>query len=193
MGTTRQKIARAIKEAWFGRDRVRDEEGLSLWTVLGGLLLSALITAFFVIPNLLGARTATQDAAPQHNLQAAIPAAKVLYGTSNSSYSTVSGTALNGAEPTLQFSGTTASTGPHHINFAASTGGQGIIMEAQATKSGPCYYIADVDSATSSLVSGNIKGAGTWYAASTGACTAVASPATASVATNWQTNGFPAP
>lgn len=185
--TTRQKIARAIKEAWFGRDRVRDEEGLSLWTVLGGLLLSALITAFFVIPNLLGARSATLDAAPQHNLQAAIPAAKVLYGTNNSTYTGVTASALSTAEPTLKFvTGTTASTGPHHINYAVGTN---TIIMAAASSTGNCYYVADSESGASATNVG-ITGAGTWYNANipaSGGCLASAAPTS-----GWQTNGFPA-
>jgi hypothetical protein len=230
--TTRQKIARAIKEAWFGVDRVRDEDGLSLWTVLGGLLLSALVTAMFVIPNLLGARTATENAAPQHNLQAALPAAKVLYGTNSSSYTNITSADLDAAEPTLKFNATAPSSGPHHISFATSLsgGGGGMMMYsyetpgsypppssgggvslpsyelmmamrlpppppspptntlvmAAASSTGNCYYVADVEGATSTF--SGVPGSGTWYASAAspgGGCVA------SSPATNWQQNGFP--
>jgi hypothetical protein len=187
--TKRHRIARAIKEAWFGPDRVRDEEGLSLWTVLGGLLLSALVTALFVIPNLLGARAATQDAAPQHNLQAAMPAAKVLYGTNNSSYTNVTAAQLSAAEPTLTFVSGTASTGPHHISFAAGSGGNSLVMAA-ASSTGACDYIIDVETASAGAVTTDgLPGAGTYYNAvksTTGGCLASSAPAT-----KWQENGFP--
>jgi hypothetical protein len=190
--TTRQKIARAIKEAWFGRDRVRDEEGLSLWTVLGGLLLSALITAFFVIPNLLGARSATENAAPQHNLQAAIPAAKVLYGTNNGTYTGVTNSALSAAEPTLTFVATgTGSTGPHHVAYAISTGGNAITMAA-ASATGNCYYVMDVELATASVVTADsLSGAGTFYNAVKNPGSGCHAATVSTSAAGWQKNGFP--
>lgn len=207
MITTRQKIARAIKEAWFGRDRVRDEDGLSLWTVLGGLLLSALVTSLFIIPNLLGARSSTQNAAPQHNLQAAITAAKTQFSTSGN-YSGTTASSLSAAEPTLTFVAG-ASTGPKTIGFTLGAGTNGniqsITMAAQSP-TGNCYYALDVESASSAATTTDSQGsqptssggtaavpitAGDWYndnkGASGSSCTSATPPAT-----GWSNSGFPA-
>lgn len=93
---------------------------------------------------------------------------------------------MSAAEPTLTFATATASTGAKNIDFAVTSNS---IVMAAASSTGNCYYIADVETANSSLVTGKITGAGTWYAAAaspvTGGCLASAPAA------NWQTNGFP--
>ena len=123
----------------------KDERGLSLWTVLGGLLLSALVTAFFVIPNLLGARNSTLNAAAEHNLEAALTAAKT-YFAQGDTYNGITPAILQADEPTLSFvSNTTASTGPKDISILAVNGGTGLIMAAASTGNGGCYFVFDVE------------------------------------------------
>ena len=167
-----RRILRATRDV-FTRG---DERGLSLWTVLGGLLLSALVTAFFVIPNLLGARNSTLNAAAEHNLEAALTAGKT-YFAQGDTYAGLSPAALQADEPTLTFvGGTTASTSPKDISAGASP--TSLIMAAKSTGTGGCYFVWDNEFGS---------GAGTYYANSPSGTCDVSSRPTNLV---WSPNGW---
>ena len=171
------RFLRATRDVLTRRTEARrkDEKGLSLWTVLGGLLLSALVTAFFVIPNLLGARNATLNAAAEHNLEAALTAGKT-YFAQGDTYTGLTTAILQADEPTLTFVGVgTASTGPKVIsagfNYAE------LVMSAQSTGNGGCYFVKDLEFG---------QYAGDWYANTTsGTCDAGSAPTT-----GWSPNGW---
>ena len=173
------RFLRATRDVLTRRTEARrkDEKGLSLWTVLGGLLLSALVTAFFVIPNLLGARNSTLNAAAEHNLEAALTAGKT-YFAQGDTYAGLSPAALQADEPTLTFvSGATASTGPKNISIEA-VGPAQLVMAAASTGNGGCYFVWDDETGPN---------AGTYYANSTSGTCDVGSRPTNLV---WSTNGW---
>jgi hypothetical protein len=182
---------RTVKEAWFGRDRVRGEEGLSLWSVLGGLLLAALIAVIFVIPSLLGAHGFALNGTARDNLDTAYPAVKVLYGINNNSFVPITASQLARAEPTLAFAAGTAApatntkpatigyaagdtTGRHRDSHQHDTTGQSLVLAAQSA-TGNCYWLLTIENSTSKATSrftlaptqsaGAVYvGAGTFYA-----------------------------
>jgi len=164
----------------FGR--VRDEEGLSLWTVLGGLLLSSLLVSLFIIPSLLGARTAALNGAAEHNLQAGLTDVKT-YFTGDNTYAGITAPGMNAADPQLTFT-TGSSTGPKNISIAASASGSSIEMAAKSA-TGACFYISDVE-----RLSTNHSTSGDFYAAvsSPASCSASSAPTSGLVR-----NGFPLP
>ena len=188
------RILRATRDVLTRRTeagRKKDEKGLSLWTVLGGLLLSALVTAFFVIPNLLGARNSTLNAAAEHNLAAALTAGKT-YFAQGDTYNGITPAALQADEPTLTFaSSTTVSTGPKAISIGSGgTSGNGwsLVMAAKSTGTGGCYFVADVENTGSSMISSanGIPTPGDYYNNSTsGTCDAASAPTA-----GWVASGF---
>ena len=123
----------------------RDEVGLSLWVILVGMLVSALVTALFIIPNLLGARVAAENGAAEHNLQVGLVAAKTFFSQSES-FSGMAPGGMDATEPTLAFT-TGPSVGPKSISFDASTDGNVVTMAA-LSYTGDCYYVLDVERIT---------------------------------------------
>jgi hypothetical protein len=176
------RLGRAIKEVWFGRSRVRDEEGLSIWTVLGGILLSSFLVSLFIIPNLLGARTAAQNGAAEHNLQAGLTDVKT-YFTGDNSYIGITAPGMDVVDPILTFT-TGSSTGPKNVSIARSASGSSIEMAAKSA-TGACFYISDVE-----RLSTNHSASGDFYAAvsSPASCSASSAPTSGLVR-----NGFPLP
>jgi hypothetical protein len=172
-----RRLGRAIKEVWFGRSRVRDEEGLSIWIVLGGLLLSALLVSLFIIPNLLGARAAALNGAAEHNLQASLTSVKTYFDTNGSSFANISSAAMAAIEPTLTFTTTSQSSGPKNISIATNSGlGPGFVGISALSSTGACFIIWDVETQYpggrspgvyyNSLPPGMHYGCDVWYSAS---------------------------
>jgi hypothetical protein len=163
---------------------INDEEGTSIGVVLAGVFLAAVITAFFVIPNLLGARVAAENGAAAHNLQVGLVAFKTFFSRQDN-FSFISPSAMDGYEPSLSFT-TGASTGPKSVSFAVSTTGNSIDSAALSV-TGNCYYILDVERIT---VSHPVSGDFYSYAVQPSTCVANAAGTSGSTSSNGGGTGY---
>lgn len=144
-----------------------DEEGTSIWLVLAGVFLAAVITALFVIPNLLGARAAAENGAAAHNLQVGLVAFKTFFSREDN-FANISPLAMDSYEPSLGFT-TGSSTGPKSVSFAVSATGDSIDTAAKSA-TGNCYYVLDVERAST-----NHPTAGDFYSHAVQPSTCIAS------------------
>lgn len=161
MQTIRQTIAKRRKE----RGKEDAEAGFTLIELLVVLLIIAILM-LIAIPTFLSARTGAQNSAAQQTERNALTTAQSLY-TPQGAYAS---SLPNGQGFTW---GTAPSSHANDVAYSTGAAGQSIIL-ADHSASGACYFIAEVMSDTSSLLSttgsssttantSGIDGVGTWY------------------------------
>lgn len=163
MTTIREIIAKRRKE----RGKEDAEAGFTLIELLVVLLIIAILM-LIAIPTFLSARTGAQNSAAQQTERNALTTAQSLY-TPQGAYAS---SLPNGQGFTW---GTAPSAHANDVAYSTGAAGQSIIL-ADHSASGACYFIAEVMSDTSSMLSSTssssttaspnttgITGVGTWY------------------------------
>src|SRR5579884_862893 len=161
----RKEMSTTIR-ARLGRS---DEEGFTLIELMVVVLIIGILLAI-AIPTFLGARDRANDRSAQSNLRNALSAEKVVF-TDNQAYADTSVaadlTALQNAEPSLQWVAPTANPTTRQVATTV-TGGNVVVMQAQSA-TGECWYVADIATPTTP--------SGTFYGSSKAGCTATVPPA----------------
>ncbi len=184
METTRSARILRIARNIAGRKSDGAEEGAEGGFTLIELMVVLLIMAILLaiaIPTFLGVKGSAQNRAAQSDLTNAITSAKAVY-TNAGSYGSVSGslvTTLSTAEPELHFTtGSVTSGQPHTLSVAVSTDGL-IVILAEQSANGTCWFAEDNDEPGGSTTTGGqanayTGGQGVSYASIDGAasCTA---------------------
>ncbi len=131
--------------------------------LLVALLIISILLAI-TIPTFLGTRHSAQNRSAESDLHNALVTAKTYY-SGRGTYAGLTLATLRSSEPSYDWITGTITTGSPDATISVASGDQHIYL-ATLSASGQCYFVADVESATSSAInpSDGITGPGTWFA-----------------------------
>jgi type IV pilus assembly protein PilA len=210
METTRSAtFLRMMREVLAKRANVADEEGADSGFTLIELMVVLLILAILLaiaIPTFLGVTKTANDRASQSNLTNAVTSAKSDY-VNTQDYGTPATALANlqGTEPSMSFSNTTAnstrsdgiSVGTYNKDGTVGTANNAgmILLATYSTKTNTCWYAEDNSTGgTVTPTGGTVVPQGTNFGSFSTTVAANCSAALGNVAnfpTNWQGNGYP--
>lgn len=154
------------------KERRRDEEGFTLIELMVVVLIMGILMAI-AIPTFLSTRGSANDASAKSNATNAFTNEKSFYASNQAfeSAGTISGdaaaaTAATALDDSLPWGDATAA-GEFVTAYAYGTGSPDVVIEA-SSKSGDCFYILDMETASSSYVG---------YQATSAACVGATSAA----------------
>jgi len=120
-----------------------EDEGFTLIELMVVLLILAILLAI-AIPTFLGVTGGANDRAAQSNLNTALTATKTQATQAGQTYSGITTTLMNTAEPSINWNaaGTSVATqGP--VSFYVSTDGNGIVLTSYSKSTKTCWYVVD--------------------------------------------------
>jgi type IV pilus assembly protein PilA len=137
---------------------VGEDAGFTLIELMVVLLILAILLAI-AIPTFLGVTKSANDRAAQSNLNTALLNAKAQYQQNSQSYPTAANlvTALQSAEPSLQFL-TTNSADQNHISVWTSGDGNALILAVYSAQTKNCWMVVDVPSQVTPVANTPITG-----------------------------------
>jgi type IV pilus assembly protein PilA len=145
------------------------DKGFTLIELMVVVMIIAVLLAI-AIPTFLGSQNKAKDRSAQSSLRNTVTAARTIY-TDSSDYSKATDTALDTAEPSLEFEvAATASADPKTVSVSSTAS---VFYAASKSKGGDCYYIKDD------------VNAGTTYAKGTGTCNGTTAAGLTYAADGW--------
>jgi len=132
------------------------EAGFTLIELMVVLLIIAILLAI-AIPTFLGVTTSANDRAAQSNLTNALTESSAVYQSNNQSFTGLSTAILGSSAPEFAWTQSTCASSTANcvsfaVNDAAQTNDGQVLVLADASKSGECWYVVSVQATPSSSV-----------------------------------------
>jgi len=137
------------------------EAGFTLIELMVVLLIIAILLAI-AIPTFLGVTSSANDRAAQSNLTNALTESSAVYQANSQSYTGITASTLSGSAPEFSWTtgactASTANCVSFTVSDAAVSGDGQVLVLADASKTGECWYAVSVQATPSSSVG--------WFAA----------------------------